>query len=117
VANVAPSAESNGDLVYGSVYLLNAHDEAALDGYEGVPDIYQKVDGLPVELTHSEVKAISDSGSDIINTLVYVDHNDVTDGKIREEYIARIRRAIADGIQDGIPAEYFKKYFEPFLPS
>ncbi|KIK59623.1 hypothetical protein GYMLUDRAFT_44591 [Collybiopsis luxurians FD-317 M1] len=113
---VANIANSEGNEVYGFIYELNARDEATLDRFEGAPDIYQKVYDVPVKVTVRSGKGPIDEG-EIVNTMVYVDHEKVKDGKIREEYIARLHFAMEDGIKEGIPKEYFDKYFSPFVPS
>ncbi|GAW01382.1 aig2 family protein [Lentinula edodes] len=97
------------------IYRLNARDEATLDRYEGSPEIYQKVHGVPVEVVVRSQVDVARIG-DTINTLIYIDQNHVTDGKIRQEYIPRMHRVMEDGIREGIPPAYFDKYFKPFVP-
>ncbi|KAJ3868367.1 hypothetical protein EV359DRAFT_32479 [Lentinula novae-zelandiae] len=115
VANLVRSEEHRGDLVYGFIYQLNARDEATLDRYEGSPEIYQKVHGVPVEVVVRSQVDVAGIG-DMIDTLIYIDQNHVTDGKIRQEYIPRMHRVMEDGIREGIPPAYFDKYFKPFVP-
>ncbi|KAJ3768353.1 hypothetical protein FB446DRAFT_695103 [Lentinula raphanica] len=114
VANLIPSEEDKGDMVYGFIYQLNARDEANLDRYEGSPEIYQRVFGIMVEVVaHGDVDVLKIG--DTVETLVYMDQNHVTDGKIRQEYIPRMHRVIEDGVREGIPIAYFDKYFRPFV--
>ncbi|KAJ3995634.1 hypothetical protein F5050DRAFT_1573169 [Lentinula boryana] len=116
VANLIRSEEDQNDVVYGFIYQINARDEANLDRYEGSPEIYQKVHGVTVELiVRSKVDVVGIG--DTLDTLVYMDQNHVTDGKIRQEYIPRMHRVMEDGIREGIPTAYFDKYFKPFVPS
>ncbi|KAG6820645.1 hypothetical protein H0H93_013844 [Arthromyces matolae] len=52
----------------------------------------------------------------VVDTLVYVDVERLTEGPPREEYIKRINYAFADGKKEGIPQEYIDKYIRKFVP-
>jgi gamma-glutamylcyclotransferase len=104
-ANVRRSA---GDVVYGFVYTLTPNDEEILDGIEGVPKQHYQKQLLNIDLMGKRVS---------IKGLVYVDDLRMTDGVVKEEYIARMNYAIKDAEEKGIPKEYFEKYWRPFVPN
>ncbi|KAF5609350.1 uncharacterized protein FSUBG_4143 [Fusarium subglutinans] len=52
-----------------------------------------------------------------VKTLVYVSEDYVTDGSIREEYIARMQNAVNDAVSLGISKSFVNKYIVPFLDS
>jgi gamma-glutamylcyclotransferase len=108
-ANIIPS---KGDVVHGLVYELTAKDEGKLDGYEGVPDSYIK-EIMPIEFAGDGNLR---EGKTIIDALVYVDHARLIPSGPKTEYIYRMNMGIADGIEKGIPKEYFEKYLRPFIP-
>jgi len=95
---------STGDHVWGMVFLLHKRDEQELDQREG-PNYLKTL--LQVKLTGVE----NHPGS----VVIYIDNN-TTLGRPGPDYIMRLRRAMADGKAQGIPQEYFDKYWEPFLP-
>lgn len=73
---------------------------------------------MTVELLRSKEAPTAEVNEEsTVDTLVYIDQKDVTDGNIRAEYISRIHRAMEDGIREGIPTGYFDRYFKPFVPS
>ncbi|GLB34706.1 putative AIG2-like family protein [Lyophyllum shimeji] len=111
-ANVIPSQD---DIVYGMIYTLTADDEIKLDGFEGVPHDYHKR-VLPVKFFGREDPSATDEGK-IIQALVYTDVERLNEGPPRTEYIYRINQAVKDAIQEGIPKEYFEKYFRRFIPA
>jgi gamma-glutamylcyclotransferase len=114
-ANVVPS---ENDHVFGFVYEINAKDEKTLDRYEGVPECYSKLT-LPVELVknidHAGAPTYVKDGKQMLDVMVYVDEENLTDGKIKEEYIYRMNQAIADAVREGVPQEYVDKYLRPFI--
>lgn len=93
-------------MVYGLVYKLTSEDEKRLDSFEG--NNYAKKT-MSVELHRDGVKKPMD-------TFVYVDMEDITESQPKTEYIYRMNMAITDGIENGIPVEYFDKYLRPFIP-
>ena len=108
-ANVVPSPE--GDAVYGALYFISAHDEAALDDMEGAPVNYQK-QSLGVTRLSSDGSVTEQK----VNALVYIDTIRQDEGEITPEYVVWIRKAIRDAKPFGLPDEYVQKYIRPFLP-
>jgi hypothetical protein len=118
-ANIVPSP---GDVVYGLVYEISDTDETSLDKSEGVPRAYVKeimsADFIPRCDTTSDNSQLANTDQPRrIDALVYVDFKRVTESKPKEEYIYRINKGIVDGEKEGIPSDYFKKYFRPFIPA
>ncbi|ESK89857.1 aig2 family protein [Moniliophthora roreri MCA 2997] len=109
-ANIVPS---ENDHIYGFVYEINEKDEETLDQYEGVPACYSKLT-LPVELVKNIDFDVKD-GTKMLDAMVYVDEENLTDGSIREEYIYRMNQAIADAVREGVPQEYIDGYLIPFI--
>jgi len=56
-------------------------------------------------------------GGVTIAALIYIDSETVEDGIIRQEYTPRLNLASKDGTKEGIPSEYFEKYWKRFIPS
>ncbi|KAF4420118.1 hypothetical protein FACUT_11283 [Fusarium acutatum] len=52
-----------------------------------------------------------------VKALVYVSEDYVTDGSIREEYIARMQNAVNDAVSLGVSKSFVNKYIVPFLDS
>jgi gamma-glutamylcyclotransferase (GGCT)/AIG2-like uncharacterized protein YtfP len=102
-ANVIPSP---GDVVHGMVYSLTSPNEETLDRYEGVPYSYVK-----------QMHGVETVDGGVVNALVYVDVMRLQEGKIQEEYIARMNHGISDGLEKGIPEAYIEKYLKPVIPS
>jgi len=100
-ANVIPSL---GDVVYGMVYSLTPANEDSLDTCEGVPYSYVK-----------QMHEVEMDGS-LVKVLVYVDEIRQHEGKIKEEYIARMNHGIRDALDKGMPQWYIEKYLEPVIP-
>ncbi|KAJ2929988.1 hypothetical protein H1R20_g7115, partial [Candolleomyces eurysporus] len=118
-ANIVPSL---GDVVYGLVYEISETDEANLDISEGVPRAYVKeimsIDFIPRRDAHSDhPQLVNTHQPRKIDALVYVDFKRVKESKPKEEYIYRINQGIVDGEKEGIPSDYFEKYFRPFIPA
>ncbi|KAJ7510123.1 Butirosin biosynthesis, BtrG-like protein [Mycena galericulata] len=112
-ANVVPS---EGDEVWAFLYELSPSDEDTLDVYEGVPTAYVK-QTIPVEYfgkgDHEELRA----GKRIVDALVYVDIERVTDGwPPKTEYIYRMNSGIADALAGGVSETYISKYLRPSIP-
>ncbi|KAF5373791.1 hypothetical protein D9758_000686 [Tetrapyrgos nigripes] len=113
-ANLVPSPS---DHVYGFLYELSPEDEKILDVYEGVPRDYHK-EILYIEIVRrAGVEEGVHDGVEMVDALIYIDSETVQDGTIRKEYIPRLKFASRDGIKEGIPAEYFEKYWQRFIPS
>lgn len=108
-ANIVRAEEDDdsqgGAEVYGLLYLLPPDDEAALDGYEGVPHAYKKykIDLLRVK---------DEMGRDLLDeqkvtALVYVDDVRVAASVPREEYVKRMEAGIEEAVEDwGMGEEY-----------
>jgi gamma-glutamylcyclotransferase len=111
-ANIIPS---KGHIVYGLMYELTAYDEKQLDGFEGVPHSYTK-QIIPVDFTTEEGDGVRGTSSQVLDALVYVDVERMLESEPVKEYIHRMNMGIADGIQKGIPKEYFDKYLRLFIP-
>lgn len=109
-ANVVPSP---GDFVYGFLYELSENDEHSLDKYEGVPYDYVKEIILVDFIEESNPTA---TALKPIHALVYVDKERVTDSTPRTEYIYRMNMAIADALEENVPASYIDKYLRHFIP-
>ena len=52
-----------------------------------------------------------------VEATTYIDINNQTPGVISREYVMWMRKAIADGLEIGVPRGYFEKYMDGFLPS
>src|SRR6266849_4714474 len=104
VATIILSPDGS-DYVWGTVLLLNTHDEQQLDNAES--DDYVK-SILRVDPTGSG-KTTRKPG-----VLVYID-KETTRGSPRPEYVVKLKKAMKDGKAKGIPQEYFDKYWKPFL--
>ncbi|KAJ7172230.1 Butirosin biosynthesis, BtrG-like protein [Mycena filopes] len=107
-ANIVPSP---GDEVWALVYELSPTDEAKLDVFEGVPDAYMK-QTMAVEwfgLKRGDSRRVLDA-------LVYVDVERVTEGPPKTEYIRRMNLAIADALAEGVSRAYIEKYLRPCIP-
>lgn len=93
--------------VYGLVYSLQPADEKSLDWYEGVPEDYAK-ESLAVEVW--ETGTVTGSGK-VVSALVYVDGLRTTEGRIREEYVFRMRRAFREAVERGVPRGWMEGVF------
>jgi gamma-glutamylcyclotransferase len=115
-ANIVPSP---GDVVYGSLCFLSKRDEMALDESEGVPWLYEK-QTLPVKRVLGDAEKSSDwasSGDVQVPAIAYVDVQRTGLGKIEQEYVVWVKKAIEDGVAAGMPQHYADKYLVPFLPT
>lgn len=97
VANVVTSSS---DIVRGMLYSVTARDIELLDKFEGK---HYKRHKLDITVTGATMKA-----------WVYIDDNN-SEGKPRHEYISRLHRGFADGVEKHIPASYFDKIFHPYV--
>lgn len=91
--------------VYGLLYLLPPDDEAALDGYEGVPYAYKK---YKVDLLRVRDELGQDVGEEQkVTALVYVDDERMVGDVPREEYVGRMEMGIREAVEDwGMSEEY-----------
>ncbi|KAM0248364.1 hypothetical protein ACHAP5_003539 [Fusarium lateritium] len=79
-------------------------------------DEVQSSDILAEKATPSDSYNGSESaGSQEVRALVYVSDDYTTDGKIREEYIARMQNAVNDAVAMGVSRLFVDKYMVPFL--
>jgi gamma-glutamylcyclotransferase len=104
-------AASEGEGVYGLVYLLPADDEEQLDRYEGVPWAYQKF--------QADVRRVRDEGGretdEALRVLVYVDEEGTAVGAPRTEYVDRMERGIRDAVENwGMSEEYANRTMRRF---
>ena len=83
------------------LYSVTRRDIELLDKFEG--EHYRKHE-LNVTVT----------GGATVRALVYIDSN-TTEGRPRREYISRLHRGFADGVEKNIPASYFDKIFHPYV--
>lgn len=113
--NIVPGKDD--DVVYGSLHFLTRQHEAALDKSEEVPNWHQKknikVTRLAAKQEAGDIQLVD---LDEIEVMTYIDFERTTEGHISKEYIFLMRKALADGIKCGVPAEYFQKYLQKFLP-
>lgn len=107
-ANVIRSPE---DLVYGLVYEISPSDEARLDRAEGVPYAYVK------EMMEIELQVAVSGEKSLVQALVYIDEERVTDGVPWDEYIERMNQGINDAAARGMPKWYIDKYIRKYIPA
>jgi len=107
-ANIIPSPDHT---VHGLIYELGEKDEDRLDRFEGLGDAYEK--------KILKVNLISATASNVdikqITVMTYIDDKRVEEGKIIDEYIGRMNKAIEDGIEEGISEKYFELNVCPFI--
>ncbi|KAK6543705.1 hypothetical protein TWF694_000440 [Orbilia ellipsospora] len=99
----SPSPSTTTSEVWGILFDLPPEDEASLDRYEGFPFDYEK-EMVTVELLEKD----SEGQTQKVEALVYIDRNHTTDGKVKHEYIGRMKNAIEDGLKLGMPRGYVK---------
>jgi gamma-glutamylcyclotransferase len=113
----------DNDRVYGLVYRLEKEDERKLDGYEDVPESYEKeqmwvefwgkregADGVGQPI---DVKAMK---SQRIKVLVYVDKKCTENATPGGTYRYKINVGIRDALAEGIPQSYVDQCIRPFVP-
>ena len=106
--NIIPSSPQDSDLVYGALFFLTAQHSSALDGSEEIPNWHIK--------RTVTVHMLGEEGREVEAT-TYIDVNNQTPGVISKEYVMWMRKAIAEGLEMGVPRGYFEKYMDGFLPS
>jgi gamma-glutamylcyclotransferase len=110
--------------VWGLVYSLQPGDEARLDKNEGVPVAYTKEmlrcdfwpasddqDGDPSK--PAKKKRAKKEKEDL---LVYINRDDVTPSKPKEEYVYRMNMGIQDAIEKGVPEGYVEEVMRKYIP-
>jgi len=113
--------------VYGLLYLLPPQDEASLDGFEGVPWAYQK-EKVEIEMVPSSSPQQTQQGQgqhaeqpvriQVNMALVYVDHNNMTEGPPKDEYIGRMNAGIDEAVNVwGMPQWYVDGVMRKFIPA
>ncbi|KAF7778518.1 hypothetical protein Agabi119p4_2863 [Agaricus bisporus var. burnettii] len=105
-ANVIPSP---GDVVYGLVYTVSSSDEANLDAFEGVPNMYSKF-YLNITMGTQEKPGTRH------RSLLYIDVNSKVPAPAPQEYIDRINEGIEDCRKAGMPESYIEEYLRVFIP-
>jgi len=96
--------------VYGLIYELSEKDEKCLDRFEHA---YKK-NQLTVKLVSTKASNVN---TEEIDVMTYIDEERVEVGKVVDEYIGRMNKAIEDGIEEGISEDYFKQNLYPSLLS
>ncbi|KAF5692756.1 hypothetical protein FDENT_2631 [Fusarium denticulatum] len=71
----------------------------------------------PVSYMHGEERSGAHARTEQVKALLYVSEDYVTDGAIREEYIARMQNAVNDAVSLGVSKSFVNKYIVPFLDS
>jgi hypothetical protein len=135
VANIVQSAS---DYVEGFVFSMNRAEKTILDRNEGVKKGFYKpmsprlrlediqkpiktVDLAEKMVGEGKLSAVKDDFAQMpyktlkIDALTYVSSGYCSDGKIREEYVHRMRCAIADGLALGLSKRYFNEFVEPLV--
>ncbi|MCJ1411492.1 hypothetical protein MMC19_005582 [Ptychographa xylographoides] len=102
------------DYVYGLVYALEVSDESLLDGYEGVPWAYTK-ETVRIALWDGGT-AVGEREGRLVDALVYVDRLRTKGGRIKDEYVLRMSRAVREAATKGLPAQWMETVIRPFLP-
>ena len=107
-ANITQSSQ---DLVYGLVYEISPSDEASLDRWEEVPQLYTK------EMLGIDLHSVANGERSLVQSLVYVDGRRVEEGEPRKEYIHWMNMGINDAVARGLPRWYIDKYIRRFIPA
>ncbi|PNP80977.1 hypothetical protein FNYG_05444 [Fusarium nygamai] len=71
----------------------------------------------PISYIDGEERSGRHARTEQVKALVYVSEDYVTDGAIREEYIARMQNAVNDAVSLGVSKSFVNKYIVPFLDS
>ncbi|CCT74774.1 uncharacterized protein FFUJ_10843 [Fusarium fujikuroi IMI 58289] len=69
----------------------------------------------PVTYMDGEEGSGRHARNELVKALVYVSEDYITDGSIREEYIARMQNAVNDAVSLGVSKSFVNKYIVPFL--
>ena len=106
-------------LVYGLVYAIHPSDEAALDGYEGVPWAYTKeIHSIEFWSSSKEMPSADSQDSrrsQTVQALVYVDRKRVKPAMPKAEYVERMRRGANEAKKWGIPVQWLKQVIGGFV--
>jgi gamma-glutamylcyclotransferase len=111
------------DRVYGIVYRLDKEDEEKLDGYEDVPNSYEK-ETMWVEFWGKREGAdgsghpvdVKNMRSQRVKVLVYVDKKHTTSSSPNGMYRYKMNVGIRDALAGGIPQSYIDQCIRPFVP-
>ena len=93
--------KSPNDHVWGIIWLIHSRDEDKLDKKEG-PKYDKHI--ISVKFSHGQTRAHTGA------TVAYIEHTTV-EGRMSEEYKRRLKKARKDGLERGIPEEYFNRYW------
>lgn len=112
--NIVPGEKD--DVVYGALYFLTPQHEAALDKSEEVPNWHRKFSKKVKMLRDGDGGADGWRNGREVDATCYIDTVRTSEGRMSKEYIVLMRKAIADGLHLGVPADYFERYMSKFLP-
>ena len=101
------------DRVWGSLYIIEAVDEAILDGYEGVSIHLYTKEYMDFFVCPPGKEDIPPEDLEKVNGLVYVATRS-DKGLINDEYIPRMEDAVNDR-DTALPKEYVEKWMRPEL--
>jgi len=105
--------EMGNDRVWGALYIIEASDEAILDGYEGVDIHLYTKEYMDLFVCPPGKERVPPVKLEKIKGLVYVaTRNDK--GLINDEYIPRMEDAVNDP-DTALPKEYVEKWMRPEL--
>ncbi|KAF7779022.1 hypothetical protein Agabi119p4_3367 [Agaricus bisporus var. burnettii] len=101
--------QSPGDVVYGLVYTVSSSDEANLDVFEGVPNMYSKF-YLNITMGTQEKPGTRH------RSLLYIDGNFKDPAPAPQDYIVRMNEVIEECRKLGMPEGYIETYLRTFIP-
>jgi len=132
-ANILPTSNPE-DIVEGLIYLISSTDEDALDGFEGVPQAYDK-QFLVVECFQARADLVARKVVEMVErnlvdgpfvrcgrrtgesvaALVYVSDRWTQNGKPQQEYVKRMEDGIVDALRLGLTEKYVDERVRPLL--
>ncbi|PPJ58517.1 hypothetical protein CBER1_07161 [Cercospora berteroae] len=120
--------------VWGLVYRLEPKDERRLDVNEGVAHGAYSKEWIECEFwTTSSERAVREDTAHSLSyvdegrpdtskkpgkadMLVYINRENVREGKIKEEYVYRMNKGIGDAVKEGVPKEYVEQVLREWIP-
>ncbi|KAB5570157.1 hypothetical protein GE09DRAFT_1283308 [Coniochaeta sp. 2T2.1] len=125
-ANVVPvpatstinSTTTEEEGVIGVLYEISEEDEDRLDGYEGVPWAYEKVEIGCFLLEDESRGGKGEEEEKEVKVLVYIDtlRTKAVPEAIRQEYVGRMNRGIEEAMGLGMPEGYVEGVLRGFIP-